>query len=349
VNKRVAVIATLAALGLVLRRLARPAPRRLRDAVVLITGGGRGLGLQIAREAARRGARLALLARSDIELRAARDELRATGVTVETAVCDVRDDASVAAALKHFETTLGPIDVLFNVAGVIEVGPVDALSFADYRDAIETNFLGAVRLVEGVRPAMQTRRSGGIVNVTSLGGRIPVPHLLPYSASKFAILGYSEGLRAELARFGIRVTTVIPGLMRTGSPPQATFAGRPEAEYSLFAPSDSLPLISVSVASAARHIVVAAERGTAELIVSWQAQVAIGAYRIAPRLVGALLTTVARFLPDAGGSTEHRLGRDSESPLTRSPLLGLGHDATRSQHEDLDRHPDLGPQALPQA
>ncbi len=342
-NKRIAAVAALAALGIVLRRLARPAPRSLLDAVVVVSGGGRGLGLQIAREAAKRGARLALLARSEVELRAARDELGATGVTVETAVCDVRDDASVTAAVTQFQTALGPIDVLFNVAGVIEVGPVDALSFADYRDAIETNYLGAVRLVESVRPAMQARRSGRIVNIASLGGRIPVPHLLPYSASKFAILGYSEGLRAELARFGVRVTTVVPGLMRTGSPPQATFAGRPAAEYAMFAPSDSLPLLSVSVASAARQIVDAAERGTAELIVSWQAQVAIAAYRVAPRFVAALLTTVARFLPDSGGSTEHRFGRESESPITRSPLLGLGHAASRSQHEDLD--PKLSPQA----
>jgi short-subunit dehydrogenase len=333
-----AVIAALAAGALIVRRLVRAKPQSLQDAVVLVTGGGRGLGLQIAREAAKRGARLALLARSEIELRAARDELRGAGVPVETAVGDVRNDAAVAAALEQFEAALGPIDVLFNVAGVIEVGPVDALSFADYRDAIETNFLGAVRLVEGVRTAMQARRSGRIVNITSLGGRIPVPHLLPYSASKFAILGYSEGLRAELARFGIRVTTVVPGLMRTGSPPQATFAGRPAAEYALFAPSDSLPFLSVSVASAARQIIDATERGTAELIVSWQAQVAIAAYRIAPRLVGELLTAVARFLPDAGGSTEHRSGRESESTLTRSPLLGLGHAATHSQHEDVDPH-----------
>lgn len=305
-------------------------------AVVVISGGARGLGLQIAREAAKRGARLGLLARSEVELEAARAEFAALGIDVAVTRCDVRDDASVRDALAALTSALGPVDVLFNVAGVIEVGPVDALTIDDYRDAIETNFLGAVRLVEGVRAAMQARRSGRIVNITSLGGRIPVPHLLPYSASKFAILGYSEGLRAELARFGIVVTTIVPGLMRTGSPPQATFAGQPRKEYAMFAPSDALPFTSVSVEAAARAIVRAAERGDAELVISWQAQVAIFAYRMAPGFVRALLALASRALPDSGGSTEHRYGHESETPFTRSPIDALGHAATRTQHEALD-------------
>jgi hypothetical protein len=124
--------------------------------------------------------------------------------------------------------------------------------------------------------------------------------------------------------------------MRTGSPPQATFAGRTRAEYAMFAPSDSLPLVSVSVEHAARVILDACERGDAEALVSWQARVAVLAYRIAPSLVVALLANVARVLPSAGGSTEHRYGHESESPLTESPLDALGHAATHDQHEDLE-------------
>ncbi len=334
---RLAAVAVLILVaGGVRRILRRERASVFQGKVVLVSGGARGLGLQMAREAAARGARLALLSRSEIELRAASDELRAAGAIVETVVCDVRNDADVTAAVACLEAGLGPVDILCNVAGVIEVGPVDALTVDDYRDAIETNYLGAVRLVEAVRPAMQARRSGHIVNITSLGGRIPVPHLLPYSASKFAILGYSEGLHAELARFGIAVTTVVPGLMRTGSPPQATFAGQPESEYAMFAPSDSLPLVSVSAEYAARLIAGGVERRAAEVIVSWQARVAILAYRLVPGLVVALMTAVSRVLPDSGGSREHRYGHESESPLTRSPLDALGHAATRSQNEDLD-------------
>jgi short-subunit dehydrogenase len=333
-------IATLAAGAAFVASRVRAARVRRRHVlagrVVLVSGGGRGLGLEIARHCAARGARLALLSRSQIELNAASDELRVAGTDVATAVCDVRDDAAVRKAVAQLEAALGPVDMLINVAGVIEVGPVDALGVDDYRDAIETNYLGAVRLVEAVRPAMQRRRAGHIVNIASLGGRIPIPHLLPYSASKFAIAAYSDGLHAELARFGISVTTVIPGLMRTGSPPQATFAGQPRKEYAMFAPSDGLPLVSVSAPYAARLIVNGLERGATEVIVSWQARAAILAHRIAPRLVLALLTTVARVLPDSGGSREHRYGHESESPLTRSPIDALEHDATRRQHEDLD-------------
>ena len=336
--KKIAAALVLAAVAARVIRDVRRArrPDAFRDKLVLVSGGGRGLGLQIAREAAKRGARLALISRSEPELSAAADELRAAGTIVDTAVCDVRSDTDVRDTVARLTDVLGPVDVLCNVAGVIEVGPVDALTIDDYRDAIETNYLGAVRLVEAVRPAMQRRGTGRIVNITSLGGRIPVPHLLPYSASKFAILGYSEGLHAEVARFGIGVTTVVPGLMRTGSPPQATFAGQPKKEYAMFAPSDSLPLVSVSAPYAARLIADGVQRGAAEVIVSWQARLAIFAYRVAPRFVVGLMTATSRALPDSGGNREHRYGHESESALTRSPLDALGHAATHAQHEDLD-------------
>ena len=337
--------ATLGALALTATVIAKStAPKRfaLHGRVVLVSGGGRGLGLQVARECAKRGAKLALFSRSQIELDAAASELRAGGTTVATRVCDIRNNESVAQTIADFECELGPIDAVFNVAGVIEVGPVDALTIADYVDAIETNFLGAVRVVEALRESMCARKSGRIVNISSLGGVIAIPHLLPYSASKFAIRGYSEGLRAELARYGVLVTAVVPGLMRTGSPPQATYAGQPEKEYAMFAPSDSLPGTSVSVQHAARRIVDACERGTAEIVISWQAKLAVTAYALAPKAVVKFLATFTRLLPDSGGSKEHRLGSQSETPLTRSPLDTLGHIATRKDHEDLEPAPVSG-------
>ncbi len=316
--------------------LARRRHYDLSDATVLITGGGRGLGLEIAREAARRGARLALCSRSSVELDAARDELAATGARVETAICDVRNGNSVRTAVEHFVGTLGPIDVLVNVAGVIEVGPIDALDMRDYVNAIDTNLLGSIRMVESVRRSMCERGRGRIVNITSLGGKISIPHLLPYSASKFGLVGYSEGLRSELARFGVRVTTVVPGLMRTGSAPQATFAGQPKKEYAMFAPSDALPFTSVSVKQAAREILDACQAGEIERVISWQAKLALFAYSRAPRLVVGFLATVGRLLPDSGGSTEHRSGSQSETPFTRSWIDALGHRASETQRETLD-------------
>jgi len=302
---------------------------------VVITGGARGLGLAIAREAARRGAKLGLLARSAEELRVAHAEFATAGVAVSTAVCDVRDAAAVATTLGTFERELGPIDALFNVAGVISVGPLGALTLDDYRDAIETNFLGAVYAIEAVRPSMQARRSGRIVNITSLGGKVGIPHMLPYCASKYALIGYSSALRAELKRDGIGVVSIVPGLMRTGSPPHATFAGQPRKEYVTFALSDSLPFLSVDVKYAARLIVDACERGTAEKIVGWQAKVAIAAATVAPRAVENVLGLVNRFLPGPG-TGEHRSGFASESRVTQSFLTALGRRATVEQNELVD-------------
>ncbi len=317
--------------------IARSRRYDLAGATVLVTGGGRGLGLEIAREAARRGARLALCSRSTIELAAARRELIETGALVETMQCDVRDESSVRRAVQYFTQTLGPIDVLVNVAGVIEVGPVDALGMPDYEDAIATNLVGAIRMVESVRESMCERGRGRIVNITSLGGKISIPHLLPYSVSKFGLVGYSEGLRAELARYGVYVTTIVPGLMRTGSAPQATFAGQTKKEYAMFAPSDALPFTSVSVERAAREILDACEAGEVERVISWQAKVAIAAYSLLPRLVVSFLASFARLLPDSGGSTEHRYGHESETPFTASPIDALAHRATVTQNEALDR------------
>jgi short-subunit dehydrogenase len=318
------------------RAIARIRRYDLKGRVVLVTGGGRGLGLQVAREAARRGAKLALFSRSAIELDAARHELERDGAVVVTDVCDVRDGEQVRRTVDGFSAALGPIDVVVNVAGVIEVGPVDALTMDDYEDAIQTNFLGAVRTVEAVRETMCARGSGRIVNITSLGGKISIPHLLPYSASKFALVGYSEGLRAELARYGVVVTTVVPGLMRTGSPPQATFAGQPKKEYAMFAPSDALPFTSVSVREAANAVLDACQNGEAERVISVQAKLAIALYAFAPRFVIGFLAAFTRLLPDSGGSKEHRYGHESESALTRSPIDALGHRATQTQNETID-------------
>jgi short-subunit dehydrogenase len=338
VNRSARLLITALSAVAVARWLVGRARRfELRDAVVLVTGGGRGLGLQVAREAAKRGAKLALCSRSAVELAAARAELEAAGAIVETIECDVRDNDSVRRAVAQLVERLGPIDVAINVAGVIEVGPVDALTIDDYEDALQTNLLGAIRVVENVRASMCERRRGRIVNVTSLGGKIAIPHLLPYSASKFGLVGYSEGLRTELARYGVLVTTIVPGLMRTGSAPQATFAGQPKKEYAMFAPSDALPFTSVSVEQAARELLDACEAGEIERVISLQAKAAILAYSLLPRAVIAFLATFTRLLPDAGGSTEHRYGHESESALTRSPIDTLAHRASQTQNETLDR------------
>src|SRR5262249_29078614 len=142
-----------------------------------------------------------------------------------------------------------------NNAGIIQVGPMETMTLADYQEAMRVHYWGPLYTALAVLPQMKQRRAGRIVNITSIGGKVAVPHLLPYVGSKFALVGLSEGLRAELMKDGILVTTVVPGLMRTGSPRNAFFKGQNEAEYAWFKIGDSIPVLTTSAERAARRIV----------------------------------------------------------------------------------------------
>jgi short-subunit dehydrogenase len=229
----------------------------------------------------------------------------------------------------------GRVDVLVNNAGVISIGPEQAMKVADYQEAMDTHFFGPLFLVQTVLPQMRARGEGRIVNIASVGGKVPTPHLLPYVASKFALVGFSEGLHAEVKRDGIVVTTVCPGLMRTGSPRNATVKGQHEKEYAWFKVLDSLPYFSMSARSAARAIVRACELGKPEVILTGRAKTGARLYGLAPGMVSELLALVARLLPHDGGPAglERRTGAQSESPLTRSVVTGLTQRAEAENNE----------------
>ena len=319
------------------------AARRAREArridfhgrVVVITGGSRGLGLLLARELADEGARLALLARDEETLERARRELDERGAKVLALPCDIGDRGAVEAAVERVVAHYGRLDVLINNAGIIASGPVEHMALADFETAMATHFWGHLYLILAALPHLRRRHGARIVNIASIGGQIAVPHLVPYSASKFALVGLSDGLRAELAKDGIRVTTVNPGLMRTGSPPNATFKGQHRAEYAWFAIIDALPISSIDARRAARQILDACRHGDAELTITWQAKAAILANALAPGLVADLMALTNRLLP---GPTESegdagRTGRESTSPVAPSPLTALSDRATMLNNE----------------
>src|ERR1041385_172749 len=197
----------------------------LNGKTVLITGGSRGLGLVMAREFAREGARVALCARDEAELERAQADLETLTAEVMTVPCDVTNRQSVALMIDHVDSRFRGVDVLVNNAGVIQVGPIEVMTPEDFDEAMKVHFWGPLNTVLAVLPAMRARKSGRIVNISSIAGKVSVPHLVPYSASKFALVGLSKGLRTELMKDGIKVTTVCPGLMRTGSPRNADFKG----------------------------------------------------------------------------------------------------------------------------
>jgi NAD(P)-dependent dehydrogenase (short-subunit alcohol dehydrogenase family) len=338
-SRRTRLTASLAlgGLGLLAARhaLGRSRALSLRGTTVLITGGSRGLGLLLAREFGRRGARVAVCARDTAELERARADLEARDIAALPVACDVSDGAQVEAMVRTVRDHWGPIDVLVNNAGIITVGPVETMTLADYRAAMDINFWGALHAILAVLPTMRERRAGRIVNITSIGGKLSVPHLSAYSASKFALVGLSEGLRAELARDGILVTTVCPGLMRTGSPRNADFKGRHQAEYAWFSISDALPGVSMDAERAARRIVTACVRGEAEIILSAPAKLAARVQGLVPGLVGEAFSVVNRLLPAAGGiGRASAKGHESESAFAPSWLTRLG-DVAAARHNEL--------------
>ncbi|SDR95689.1 Short-chain dehydrogenase [Friedmanniella luteola] len=265
--------------------------------LALVAGASRGLGLLIARELGRRGHRLVICARSADELAAARDHLESEGLTVRTAVCDVADAAAVEALVADVEATDGPVDVAFAVAGVIQVGPLASLTRDHFAEAIDIMLWGPINVALAVSGPMRARGHGRIGVITSIGGLVPVPHLLPYSTAKFGAVGFSAGLRAELAGTGVKVTTVAPGLMRTGSHLRAEFTGRQGAEYAWFAPSATLPGIAMDPQRAAARIVDGVLAGRAYVLLSVLTKVASRVNGLAPTTTAALLGLAARLLP----------------------------------------------------
>ena len=308
----------------------------LRNKTVLITGGSRGLGLVMAREFAREGARLAICARDDEELERARMDLDRFGVDVMTFKCDVRNRQEVEDMVAAVSNRFGHIDVLVNNAGVIQVGPIEVMTHEDFELAMQAHFWGPLNTILAALPSMRQRRQGRIVNITSIGGKVSVPHLVPYSASKFALVGLSKGLRAELMKDGIVVTTVCPGLMRTGSPRNADFKGQHRFEYAWFSISDALPLLTVSAENAARQIIHACKRGQAELVISVPAKIAVLFDALFPGPMSQVLAMVNQVLPQAGGvGTERVKGRDSESSWSPSWLTTLNEEAAVRNNEVL--------------
>lgn len=310
--------------GMAIASSARRRSFSFHGRTVVITGGSRGLGLVLAREFARDGARLALLARDENELARAKEELAQRGATVLTVPCDLRDREQVNSAIQRIVDEMGRIDVLVNNAGVIQVGPFAQMSEKDFEDAMAIHFWGPLFVTWAVLPHMRRAGGGRVVNITSIGGKIAFPHLLPYTASKFALVGLSDGLRAELRRENILVTTVCPGAMRTGSPRNALFKGQHRKEYAWFVLADSLPLFSISAERAARKIVSACRGGHAQLVLGFPAKAAVLFHEWFPETTATALALTNRLLPKAQpGAADSRAGRQSVSSLAPSFLTRL--------------------------
>ncbi len=310
--------------------------------VALVVGASRGLGLLIARELDRQGFRVVIAARDPEGLALGAEQLSADGARVATDVCDVTDNAQVEALVSRTETQVGPIEVMVCVAGIIQVGPLESQARANFEAAVDTMLWGPVNTALAVAPRMRERGHGRIGVITSLGGRVAVPHMLPYTTAKFGAVGFSRGLRAELAGTGVSVTSVEPGLMRTGSHLQASFLGNHGREYAWFATLASLPLLSIDAERAAARIVRGILAGRPVVTVTPAAIVAPRVDALFPGLTAAILGLGKRLLPDAPGtpdSTEAMHGWQAAQQLPRrtrfvvNRISGLGRSAARRFNE----------------
>ncbi len=319
--------------------LGRLREQSLQGEVALITGSSKGLGYVLARELAGEGCRLVICARDEVALERSRRRLEELGAEVLAVPCDVSDRSQVEDMIARATERFGGVDILVNNAGIIQVGPVEAQTLEDFEEAHGIIFWGTVYPTLAVLPQMLERGRGRIVNITSVGAKVSMPHLLPYNCAKFAQIGFSEGLAAELAGQGIKVTTIAPGLMRTGSYLNAYISGKQVLEYAWFAIPDSLPLLSMATPRAARQIVTAIKRGETEKILSVQANMLARFHGLFPGLTVDILGVVDRLLPKAGGEGKATTRAEDVQRRSGSRLLkvatALGRSANRryQQHE----------------
>src|SRR5437762_2170399 len=316
-------------------RFIRTARYPLRDKVVVITGGSRGLGLVLARYVCARGGNVALIARDPEELARAKTDLAPSGGKTLTIQCDLLDSGQIQFAVRQIIDRFSKIDILINNAGIIEVGPLEHMRPEDFDRAMRLHFWASFELISQIVPEMRIWGGGRIVNISSIGGKIAVPHMASYSASKFALTGLSDAVRAELARDNIHVTTVAPGMMRTGSHVNAKFKGKHDKEFAWFAASAGAPLLSMNANRAARKILAACRRGQPSLTLTFAARAAILGNALFPNLTGYAMTFANRLLPGPGGEEGNKSRAGSQlRRLTPKWLTRLADRATKRNNEE---------------
>lgn len=303
--------------------------------VAVVTGASRGLGFLIARELARQGYDLVICARSADGLRAAEIELAGVGGQVAAVAADVGVQEEARAVVAEAERRFGRLDVLVLNAGVIQVGPAATMSTAEYATAMDVMFWGAVHVSTAAMPLLRRSR-GRVLAVTSVGGKLPAPHLLPYTAAKHAAVGFAEGLRVEVVRDGVSVTVGVPGLMRTGSPRNALFSGDGARENRWFTSAANLPVVSMDAERAARRLVGATLRRRPEIILTPLAKLGVRAHAIAPSTSLRVVSVVNRLLPSGDDGDRTVPGHRLRDRLRAPGGLGRRDDAAAVRTHELD-------------
>lgn len=197
---------------------------------VIITGASQGIGKATALRFAQNGYNLVLAARHVDRLNATAEELKSIAPRVTAIPTDTREADQVKILIDRAISEYGSIDVLVNNAGVYISGPADAFSLEDWHTAIDTNLWGYIHTIHAILPHMISQGRGMIVNVSSSGGKVPIPYLVPYTTSKFAVAGLTQSLQSELSPKGITVCGIYPNLIKSDFMERAIFRGKDEED-----------------------------------------------------------------------------------------------------------------------
>lgn len=192
------------------------APKNLQEKVALVTGAASGIGRALSLELARWGAHLILVDRNEVGLAEVARLIRPMGREVACIGADLSTKEGINQCARRAIRQMGQVDILVNNAGIMPLGPVSAMSLPDWEKVLDINVWAPVRMNNLLLPHMISRGHGHIVNVASIAGLLPVPGMTAYVLSKFAVVGYTEALRAEISGEGIDVTCICPGFTRTG-------------------------------------------------------------------------------------------------------------------------------------
>lgn len=248
---------------------------KLQGKVALITGASRGIGRAIALELAQQGVkRLLLVARNRQKLAEVAAQITSLGVEVVPLPLDLTESVAVNIAIAQAWRTHGPIDLLVNCAGVAHQAPFLSSSLPNIQEEIALNLLGTYTMTRLVARRMATQKEGIIVNVSSLMGKIATPTMATYSATKFAILGFTQALRSELAPYNIRVVALLPSLTDTDMVQDLqTVRG----------------VISMTPRKVAKALIAGLHKDSPEILVGWQSHLAVWCQRLAPWLLDLVL------------------------------------------------------------
>jgi len=270
----------------------------LRDRVIVITGSDSGFGLIQARQVAAQGAIVVLAARDARKLDAAAEAVRREGASEVLAIpTDVSKPDEARWLIDTAVERFGRLDVLINTAGLMLVGAEPTVTLDDLRNLMDVNFWGAVYTTRAALPHMRQARFGRIANVSSIGGRVAVPHMQPYTVSKFALTGYTKSLRPEALRDNIYVTGIYPMTIRTGGHRHAWFKGNREAEYSWFSLGDVIPGLAASAERAARKAIRGIQGGDPEVIIGLGARLQIAIDSLLPNWSAEMMDLLEYALP----------------------------------------------------